>query len=309
MAFYTSADQLIGNTPLLELTQLERRLGLKATLLAKLEFYNPAGSVKDRVAKKMIEDAEAAGILKEGSVIIEPTSGNTGIGLASVAAVRGYRTVIVMPDTMSAERRMLMTAFGAELVLTDGKEGMKGAIRRAEELAAEIPGSFIPSQFSNPSNPQAHYETTGPELWEDTEGNLDVFIAGVGTGGTVTGTARYLKEKNPSLTVVGVEPAGSAVLSGGNAGPHGLQGIGAGFVPEVMDPTLCDEFFPVTDGQAFEAARLLGKTEGILCGISGGAALWAAIEVAKRPESEGKILAVILPDSGDRYLSTTLYAE
>jgi len=309
MPYYTSADQLIGNTPLLELTNLERKLGLKAKILAKLEFFNPAGSVKDRVAKKMLDDAEAAGLLKEGSVIIEPTSGNTGIGLASVATVRGYRAIIVMPDTMSAERRTLMTAYGAELILTDGAEGMTGAIRKAEALAKEIPGSFLPSQFTNPSNPQAHYETTGPELWRDTEGDLDLFVAGVGTGGTVTGTARYLKEKNPALTVVGVEPAGSPVLSGGKAGPHGLQGIGAGFVPEILDRTLCDRFFPVTEEQAFKAARLLGKTEGILGGISSGAALWAAIEMARDPAFEGKTVAVLLPDAGDRYLSTTLFSE
>ncbi|MBO5220772.1 MAG: cysteine synthase A [Clostridia bacterium] len=309
MKYYTSADQLIGHTPLLELKNLESALRLKAKLLAKLEYLNPAGSVKDRVAKKMIDDGEASGRLTPDSVIIEPTSGNTGIGLAAVAAARGYRTIIVMPNTMSAERCMLMTAYGAELVLTDGKLGMTGAIQKAEALAKEIPNSFIPGQFTNPSNPQAHYETTGPEIWEDTDGTVDLFVAGIGTGGTITGTGRYLKEQNKNICVVGVEPATSAVLSGNAAGAHGLQGIGAGFIPEVLDTNIYDSIVPVTEAQAYETARLLGKREGILVGISSGAALWAAIEEAKRPENEGKTIVVLLPDTGDRYLSTDLFKE
>ncbi len=309
MKYYTSADQLIGHTPLLELKNLESALCLKAKLLAKLEYLNPAGSVKDRVAKKMIDDGEASGRLTPDSVIIEPTSGNTGIGLAAVAAARGYRTIIVMPNTMSAERCMLMTAYGAELVLTDGKLGMTGAIQKAEALAKEIPNSFIPGQFTNPSNPQAHYETTGPEIWEDTDGTVDLFVAGIGTGGTITGTGRYLKEQNKNICVVGVEPASSAVLSGKTAGSHGLQGIGAGFIPEVLDTHIYDSIVPVTEAQAYETARLLGKKEGILVGISSGAALWAAIEEAKRPENEGKTIVVLLPDTGDRYLSTDLFKE
>ena len=307
MKVFSSIDHLIGKTPLLELGRLEQRLGLQARVLAKLEFLNPAGSVKDRVAKAMIDDGEARGILKQGSVIIEPTSGNTGIGLAAVAAVRGYRTIIVMPDTMSAERRKLMTAYGAELVLTDGKQGMKGAIERAEALAQEIPDAWVAGQFVNPSNPKAHYETTGPEIWSDTDGTVDLFVAGIGTGGTITGTGRFLKEKKADLRVIGIEPASSAVLSGGKAGSHGLQGIGAGFVPEVLDPSICDAVVPVTEEQAYEAARLLGKTEGVLVGISSGAALWAALEEAKKPENKGKTLVVLLPDTGDRYLSTDLF--
>ena len=306
---YSSADQLIGHTPLLELKHIESEYGLRARLLAKLEYFNPAGSVKDRIAKKMLDDAEAAGKLTKESVIIEPTSGNTGIGLASVAAARGYRIIIVMPETMSVERRQLMKAYGAELVLTEGAKGMKGAIAKAEELAKEIPHSFIPGQFVNPSNPQAHYETTGPEIFADTDGAVDVFVAGVGTGGTVTGTGRYLKEKKPSVRVVAVEPAGSAVLSTGVAGAHKIQGIGAGFVPEILDTKIYDEIVTVTNEDAFATGRLMGRREGVLVGISSGAALWAAIEVAKRPENEGKTVVVLMPDTGDRYLSTPLFAD
>ena len=306
---YTSVDQLIGRTPLLELRGIEAQYSLKARLLAKLESFNPAGSVKDRVALAMIEDAEKTGRLKEGSVIIEPTSGNTGFGLAAVAAARGYRVIIVMPDSMSVERRLLMTAYGAELVLTDGGKGMAGAIARADELAASIPGSMIAGQFSNPANPAAHFYGTGPEIYADTDGAVDVFVAGVGTGGTVTGVGRYLKERKPSVKVVAVEPATSAVLSGGKAGAHGLQGIGAGFVPEVLDTGIYDEVIAVTDEDAYAAGRLLGKREGILAGISSGAALRAAIEVAKRKESAGKTVVVLLPDTGDRYLSTLMFAS
>ena len=306
---YTSVGQLIGKTPLLELTQIEKEYGLKARILAKLEYLNPAGSVKDRVAKAMIDDAEASGKLKPGSVIIEPTSGNTGIGLAAVAAARGYRVIIVMPDTMSIERRQLMKAYGAELVLTEGAKGMAGAIRKAEELAAETPGSLIPGQFVNPSNPKAHMETTGPEIFADTDGDIDFFVAGVGTGGTVTGVGRYLKSRKPDVRVIAVEPADSPVLSGGAAGPHPIQGIGAGFVPDVLDTDVYDEVIPVTGAQAFEAGRLIGRREGILIGISSGAALWAAIETARRPENEGKTIVVLLPDTGDRYLSTPMFAD
>ena len=306
---YTSADQLIGRTPLLELTHLEKKYGLKARILAKLEYFNPAGSVKDRIAKAMIDDAEAKGLLKEGSVIIEPTSGNTGIGLASVAAARGYRIIIVMPETMSVERRQLMKAYGAELVLTEGAKGMKGAIAKADELAKEIPNSFIPGQFVNPANPKAHFETTGPEIWEDTDGGVDVFVAGVGTGGTVTGVGRYLKSKNPAVRVVAVEPKSSAVLSTGVAGPHKIQGIGAGFVPAVLDTGVYDEIIPVENDDAFATGRELGKSEGVLVGISSGAALWAALELAGRPENAGKTIVVLLPDTGDRYLSTPLFAD
>ena len=306
---YTSADQLIGRTPLLELTHLEKKYGLKARILAKLEYFNPAGSVKDRIAKAMIDDAEAKGLLKEGSVIIEPTSGNTGIGLASVAAARGYRIIIVMPETMSVERRQLMKAYGAELVLTEGAKGMKGAIAKADELAKEIPNSFIPGQFVNPANPKAHFETTGPEIWEDTDGGVDVFVAGVGTGGTVTGVGRYLKSKNPAVRVVAVEPKSSAVLSTGVAGPHKIQGIGAGFVPAVLDTGVYDEIIPVENDDALATGRELGKSEGVLVGISSGAALWAALELAGRPENAGKTIVVLLPDTGDRYLSTPLFAD
>ena len=306
---YTSADQLIGGTPLLELTHIEKELGLKAKILAKLEYFNPAGSVKDRIAKAMIDDAEQKGLLKEGSVIIEPTSGNTGIGLASVAAARGYRIIIVMPDSMSVERRQLMKAYGAELVLTEGAKGMKGAIARAEELAKEIPNSFLPGQFVNPANPKAHFETTGPEIYEDTDGKVDYFVAGVGTGGTITGTGEYLKSKNPAIRVVAVEPKTSAVLSTGVAGPHKIQGIGAGFVPQVLDTKVYDEIIPVENDDAFTTGRLVGRKEGVLVGISSGAALWAAIELAKRPDSEGKTIVVLMPDTGDRYLSTPLFAE
>ena len=306
---YTSADQLIGKTPLLELTHLENALGLKAKLLAKLEYFNPAGSVKDRIAKAMIDDAEAKGLLKEGSVIIEPTSGNTGIGLASVAAARGYRIIIVMPETMSVERRQLMRAYGAELVLTDGSKGMKGAIARSNELAAEIPNSFVPGQFVNPANPKAHFETTGPEIWEDTDGKVDFFVAGVGTGGTITGVGQYLKSKNPEVKVVAVEPKSSAFLSTGVAGPHKIQGIGAGFAPEVLDTKVYDEIIPVENEAAFATGREIGRREGVLVGISAGAAVWAAIELAKRPENGGKTIVVLLPDTGDRYLSTPLFAE
>ena len=304
---YTSADQLIGRTPLLELTHMEEKLALPAKVLAKLEYFNPAGSAKDRVALSMIRDAEERGILKEGSTIIEPTSGNTGIGLACVAAARGYRTIIVMPDSMSAERQMLMGAYGAELVLTPGAQGMTGAIAKAEELAKEIPGSFIPDQFGNPANSKAHYETTGPEIWADTDGNVDIFVAGVGTGGTITGTGRYLKEKKPDVQIVAVEPYDSPLLSGGKAGPHGLQGMGANFIPTVLDTTVYDRVIPVTTAQAFEAARLMGKVEGILVGISSGAALHAALELAKKSENAGKRIVVLLPDTGDRYLSTDLF--
>lgn len=306
---YTSADQLIGRTPLLELTHLEQEYGLKAKLYAKLEYFNPAGSVKDRVAKMMLDDAEKEGKLTKDSVIIEPTSGNTGIGLASVAAARGYRIIIVMPDTMSVERRQLMKAYGAELVLSEGAKGMKGAIAKANELAEEIPNSFIPGQFVNPSNPKAHYETTGPEIWEDTEGKVDYFVAGVGTGGTVTGVGKYLKEKNPAVKVVAVEPATSAVLSTGVAGAHKIQGIGAGFVPEILDTTIYDEIIPVANEDAFALGKKIGTSEGVLVGISSGAAVWAAVEVAKRPENEGRNIVVLLPDTGDRYLSTPLFAE
>ena len=304
---YTSADQLIGKTPLLELTHIEKEAGLKARILAKLEYFNPAGSVKDRIAKAMIDNAEQKGLLKPGSVIIEPTSGNTGIGLASVAAARGYRVIIIMPETMSVERRQLMKAYGAELVLTEGAKGMKGAIAKAEELAAEIPDSFIPGQFTNPANPAAHSSSTGPEIWADTDGQVDIFVAGVGTGGTITGAGQYLKEQNPAVKIVAVEPKDSPVLSGGHSGPHKLQGIRAGFVPEVLDTSVYDEIIPVSSGDAFAAGRLAGRKEGILVGISSGAALHAAIELAKRPESEGKTIVVLLPDTGDRYLSTPLF--
>ncbi|OUP43675.1 cysteine synthase A [Pseudoflavonifractor sp. An187] len=306
---YTSAHQLIGHTPLLELTHIEEKLGLKAKILAKLELFNPAGSVKDRVALTMIEDAEASGALKPDSVIIEPTSGNTGIGLAAVAAARGYRMIVVMPDSMSMERRLLMTAYGAELVLTPGAKGMAGAIAKADELAAEIPNSFIPGQFVNPSNPKAHRETTGPEIYDDTDGNVDIFVAGVGTGGTITGVGEYLKSRNPKVQVVAVEPSDSPVLSGGNPGPHKLQGIGAGFVPEVLNTQVYDEVFPVTSEEAYAGGRLMGRSEGVLVGISSGAALHAAIQVAKRPENEGKTIVVLLPDTGDRYLSTPMFTE
>ena len=305
---YTSADQLIGKTPLLELTHLEKAYGLHAKILAKLEYFNPAGSVKDRIAKAMIDDAEARDLLKEGSVLIEPTSGNTGIGLASVAAARGYRIIIVMPETMSVERRQLMKAYGAELVLTEGAKGMKGAIAKAEELSKEIPNSFIPGQFVNPANPKAHFETTGPEIWADTEGAVDYFVAGVGTGGTITGTGRYLKSRNPAVKVVAVEPKSSAVLSTGVAGSHKIQGIGAGFVPEVLDTKIYDEIIAVENDDAFALGREIGHREGILVGISSGAAVWAAVEVAKRPENAGKTIVVLLPDTGDRYLSTPLFA-
>ena len=308
-AIYTSADQLIGKTPLLELTHIEKKLGLKAKVLAKLEYLNPAGSVKDRVAKAMIDDAEEKGLLKEGSVIIEPTSGNTGIGLASVAAARGYRIIIVMPDTMSVERRQLMKAFGAELVLTEGAKGMKGAIAKADELAKEIPNSFVPGQFVNPANPKAHYLTTGPEIVADTDGAVDYFVAGVGTGGTITGVGKYLKEKVPGVKVVAVEPATSAVLSTGVAGAHKIQGIGAGFVPDVLDTKVYDEIILVANEDAFAVGKLIGKAEGVLVGISSGAAVWAAIELAKRSENEGKNIVVLLPDTGDRYLSTPLFAD
>ena len=306
---YTSADQLIGKTPLLELSHIEKELGLKAKIVAKLEYFNPAGSVKDRIAKAMIDDAEAKGLLKEGSVIIEPTSGNTGIGLASVAAARGYRIIIVMPETMSVERRQLMKAYGAELVLTEGAKGMKGAIAKAEELAKEIPNSFIPGQFVNPANPQAHFATTGPEIYQDTDGKVDYFVAGVGTGGTVTGVGQYLKSQDPNVKVVAVEPKSSAVLSTGVAGAHKIQGIGAGFVPDVLDTKVYDEIIPVENDDAFATGKLIGKKEGVLVGISSGAAVWAAIELAKRPENAGKTIVVLLPDTGDRYLSTPLFAD
>ena len=306
---YTAADQLIGHTPLLELTHLEQEFGLKARIVAKLEYFNPAGSVKDRIAKAMIDDAEAKGLLKPGSVIIEPTSGNTGIGLASVAAARGYRIIIVMPETMSVERRQIMKAYGAELVLSEGSQGMKGAIAKADELAKEIPNSFIPGQFVNPANPKAHFETTGPEIYEDTDGNVDLFVAGVGTGGTVTGVGEYLKSRKPGVKVVAVEPASSAVLSTGKAGPHKIQGIGAGFVPDVLNTRIYDEIIPVTNEDAFAAGRLVGRKEGVLVGISSGAAVWAAIQLAKRPENKGKNIVVLLPDTGDRYLSTPMFAD
>ena len=306
---YTSADQLIGKTPLLELTHIEKALGLKAKVLAKLEYLNPAGSVKDRVAKAMIDDAEEKGLLKPGSVIIEPTSGNTGIGLAAVAAARGYRIIIVMPDTMSVERRQLMKAYGAELVLSEGAKGMKGAIAKADELAAEISDSFIPGQFVNPANPKAHFETTGPEIYADTDGEVDIFVAGVGTGGTITGVGEYLKSKKPEIKVVAVEPATSPVLSKGTAGAHKIQGIGAGFVPKVLDTGVYDEIIPVANEDAFAVGKQIGKAEGVLVGISSGAAAWAAIELAKRPENEGKTIVVLLPDTGDRYLSTPLFAD
>ena len=306
---YTSADQLIGKTPLLELTHLEKALGLEAKLVAKLEYFNPAGSVKDRIAKAIIEDAEATGRLKEGSVIIEPTSGNTGIGLASVAAAKGYRLIITMPETMSVERRQLIKAYGAELVLTEGAKGMKGAIAKAEELQKEIPNSIIAGQFINPANPKAHKETTGPEIWEDTDGEVDIFVAGVGTGGTVTGVGEFLKSKKESVKVVAVEPADSPVLSKGTAGAHKIQGIGAGFVPDVLDTGVYDEVIPVTNDDAFATGKLLGKNEGVLVGISSGAALWAAIELAKRPENKGKTIVALLPDTGDRYLSTPLFQD
>ena len=306
---YTSADQLVGKTPLLELVHIEKAEGLEAKVLGKLEYFNPAGSVKDRIAKAMIEDAEQKGLLKDGSVIIEPTSGNTGIGLASVAAARGYRIIIVMPETMSVERRQLMKAYGAELVLTEGAKGMKGAIAKADELAKEIPGSFIPGQFVNPANPAVHKATTGPEIWEDTDGKVDIFVAGVGTGGTVTGVGEYLKSQNPNVKVVAVEPASSPVLSKGVAGSHKIQGIGAGFVPDVLDTKVYDEIIPVENEDAFATGKLIGKKEGVLVGISSGAAVWAAIQLAKRPENKGKAIVALLPDTGDRYLSTPLFAD
>ena len=305
---YKSIEELIGSTPLMELSNLEEKLELKATLLAKVEALNPGGSAKDRVAKRMVEDAEKAGILKAGATIIEPTSGNTGIGLAVMAAARGYRAIIVMPDSMSMERRLLMTAFGAELVLTEGARGMTGAIEKAEELAKEIPDSFIPGQFDNPSNPAAHYETTGPEIWADTDGKVDIFVAGIGTGGTITGTGRYLKEQNPDVKIIGVEPASSPLLTKGEAGPHGLQGIGANFVPSILDTEIYDEVMTVTEEEAYEAGRMIARNEGLLVGISAGAALHAAMEAAKRPENAGKNIVVLLPDTGDRYLSTPMFS-
>ncbi len=309
MTVYKAISDLIGNTPLVELTHIEEKEGLDASVVAKVEFFNPAGSVKDRIAKKMIEDAEKAGKIKPGATLIEPTSGNTGIGIASVAAAKGYKAIMTMPETMSVERRNLLKAYGAKVVLTDGKTGMKGAIAKAKELAATIPNSFIPSQFENPSNPQAHYESTGPEIWKDTEGKVDIFVAGVGTGGTVSGTGKYLKDQNPNVKVIAVEPATSPVLSQGYAGPHGIQGIGAGFVPNTLDTSVYDEVFTVTNEQAYETGRLIAHNEGMLVGISSGAATYAAIQIAKRPENKGKTIVVLLPDTGERYLSTPMFAE
>ena len=306
---YTSMDQMIGRTPLLELCRIQQQLGLEARVLAKLEYLNPAGSVKDRAALSMIRDAEQKGLLKEGSVIVEPTSGNTGIGLAAVAAARGYRVVIVMPETMSLERRQLMRAYGAELVLTEGSKGMSGAVEKAQQLVQQIPGAFLAGQFTNPANPQAHFETTGPEIWQDTDGHVDVFVAGVGTGGTITGVGRYLKSQDPAVRIVGVEPAASPLLSKGTAGPHKIQGIGANFVPQVLDTAIYDELLAVTDQDAFAAGRLMARTEGVLVGISSGAALWAAVELAKRPENRGKTIVTLLPDTGDRYLSTGMFDD
>lgn len=309
MTVYKAISDLIGNTPLVELTHIEEKEGLDASVVAKVEFFNPAGSVKDRIAKKMIEDAEKKGLIKPGATLIEPTSGNTGIGIASVAAAKGYKAIMTMPETMSVERRNLLKAYGAKVVLTDGKAGMKGAIAKAKELAATIPNSFIPSQFENPSNPQAHYESTGPEIWKDTEGKVDIFVAGVGTGGTVSGTGKYLKDQNPNVKVVAVEPATSPVLSEGHAGPHGIQGIGAGFVPNILDTSVYDEVFTVTNEQAYETGRLIAHNEGMLVGISSGAATYAAIQIAKRPENKGKTTVVLLPDTGERYLSTPMFSE
>ena len=309
MTVYKAISDLIGNTPLVELTHIEEKEGLDSRVVAKVEFFNPAGSVKDRIAKKMIEDAEKKGVIKPGATLIEPTSGNTGIGIASVAAAKGYKAIMTMPETMSVERRNLLKAYGAKVVLTDGKTGMKGAIAKAKELAATIPNSFIPSQFENPSNPQAHYESTGPEIWKDTEGKVDIFVAGVGTGGTVSGTGKYLKDQNPNVKVVAVEPATSPVLSQGHAGPHGIQGIGAGFVPNTLDTSVYDEVFTVTNEQAYETGRLIAHNEGMLVGISSGAATYAAIQIAKRPENKGKTIVVLLPDTGERYLSTPMFAE
>lgn len=309
MTVYKAISDLIGNTPLVELTHIEEKEGLDASVVAKVDFFNPAGSVKDRIAKKMIEDAEKKGLIKPGATLIEPTSGNTGIGIASVAAAKGYKAIMTMPETMSVERRNLLKAYGAKVVLTDGKAGMKGAIAKAKELAATIPNSFIPSQFENPSNPQAHYESTGPEIWKDTEGKVDIFVAGVGTGGTVSGTGKYLKDQNPNVKVVAVEPATSPVLSEGHAGPHGIQGIGAGFVPNILDTSVYDEVFTVTNEQAYETGRLIAHNEGMLVGISSGAATYAAIQIAKRPENKGKTIVVLLPDTGERYLSTPMFSE
>lgn len=309
MTVYKAISDLIGNTPLVELTHIEEKEGLDASVVAKVEFFNPAGSVKDRIAKKMIEDAEKKGLIKPGATLIEPTSGNTGIGIASVAAAKGYKAIMTMPETMSVERRNLLKAYGAKVVLTDGKAGMKGAIAKAKELVATIPNSFIPSQFENPSNPQAHYESTGPEIWKDTEGKVDIFVAGVGTGGTVSGTGKYLKDQNPNVKVVAVEPATSPVLSEGHAGPHGIQGIGAGFVPNILDTSVYDEVFTVTNEQAYETGRLIAHNEGMLVGISSGAATYAAIQIAKRPENKGKAIVVLLPDTGERYLSTPMFSE